>query len=78
VPRLKAAGLTIVDLREWSGHLAFTDVGAIVYYLKAVPWLVQDFSVASHLKYLFHLQDQLEAGKELIFTARKYLIEAQK
>ncbi len=41
LPQLKAAGLTIVDTREWSGQLAFTDVGAIVYYLKAVPWLVR-------------------------------------
>jgi SAM-dependent methyltransferase len=78
LPHLQAGGLKIVDLREWSGHLAFTDVGAIVYYLRAVPWLVQGFSVESHLKYLLQLQEQLENGKGLIFTARKYLIEAQK
>ena len=78
VPRLQAAGLKIVDLREWSGQLAFTDVSAIVYYLKAVPWLVQGFSVESHSKYLLQLQKRLDAGEELIFTARKYLIEAQK
>jgi ubiquinone/menaquinone biosynthesis C-methylase UbiE len=78
VPRLKAAGLEIVDTQEWSGQLAFTDVGAIVYYLKAVPWLVPGFSVESHLKYLLNLQKQLEGQETLTFAARKYLIEAHK
>jgi SAM-dependent methyltransferase len=78
VPRLKAAGLEIVNTQEWSGQLAFTDVGAIVYYLKAVPWLVPGFSVESHLKYLLNLQKQLEGQGTLAFVARKYLIEAHK
>jgi hypothetical protein len=77
-PRLKAVGLTIVDTQEWSGQLAFTDVGAIVYYLKAVPWLVHGFSVETHSKHLLMLQRRLESGAGLTFLARKYLIEARK
>jgi SAM-dependent methyltransferase len=78
VPRLQAAGLNIVDVREWTGKFAFTDVGAIVYYLKAVPWLVPGFSVATHLAYLRRLQARVDAGGELAFTARTYLIEARR
>lgn len=78
LPRLKAAGLEIVNHQDWSGELTFTDVGAIVYYLKAVPWLVPGFSVKSHSKYLFNLQKQLQIKKSLTFSARKYLIEARK
>jgi len=78
VPRLKAAGLTIENTQEWSGRLSFTDVGAIVYYLKAVPWLVSGFSVETHSKHLLTLQRRLEKSKELTFIARKYLIEAHK
>ncbi|HUE98746.1 MAG TPA: methyltransferase domain-containing protein [Anaerolineales bacterium] len=78
VHRLKSAGLRMVETREWSGQLAFTDVGAIVYYLKAVPWLVPNFSVETHLKYLLKLQSRLENGEVLAFVARKYLIETQK
>jgi SAM-dependent methyltransferase len=76
VPQLQAAGLAITDTQEWSGQLAFTDVGAIVYYLKAVPWLVPGFSVDTHTQYLLALQRRLENGEALAFTARKYLIEA--
>ncbi len=57
LPRLKSAGLEIVNFQEWSGQITFTDVGAIIYYLKAVPWLVPGFSVDSHLKYLLNLQN---------------------
>jgi len=78
LPRLKTAGLEIVDQQDWAGKLSFSDVGTIVYYLKAVPWLVPGFSVESHLKYLLALQDQLENNKPLIFSTRKYLMEARK
>jgi Methyltransferase domain len=78
VPLLQAAGCEIVEAREWQGRFAFADVGAIVYYLKAVPWLVPSFSVATHLRHLLRLQEQVDSGGELRFTARTYLIEAKK
>ena len=78
VPQLKAAGLIIVNTQEWSGRISFTDVGAIVYYLKAVPWLVPGFSVETHLQNLLTLQRRLESGLDLTFSARKYLLEANK
>ena len=78
LPQLSAAGLTIVDTQEWSGKLSFTDVGAIVYCLKAVPWLVPGFSVATHAQQLLTLQRRFERGEGLAFSARKYLIEAHK
>jgi SAM-dependent methyltransferase len=77
VPQLTAAGLTIVNTQEWSGRIAFTDVGAIVYYLQAVPWLVPGFSVETHVTYLLTLQRRLESGNGLAFVARKYLLEAR-
>lgn len=78
LPQLKSAGLMITDTRTWSGFLSFTDVGAIVYYLKAVPWLVPGFSVETHLQNLLTLQRRLESGQALTFSARKYLLEAKK
>jgi len=78
VPQLRAAGMIVDDTQEWSGKLAFTDVGAIVYYLRAVPWLVSGFSVETHLSYLLALEQRLESGEGLTFVARKYLIEGHK
>jgi len=78
LPRLKAAGLEIVNQQDWSGKLSFTDVGAIVYYLKAIPWLVRGFSVDTHLKFLLQLQQELENKGSLTFASRRYFIEAKK
>ena len=78
VPWLKRVGLELIDRREWSGTLAFRDVGAVVYYLKAVPWLVPGFSVDAHFDRLLALQRQLETRGLLAFKAMNYLLEAGK
>lgn len=75
---VEAAGLVISRAEEWTGELAFTDVGAVVYHLKAVPWLVPGFSVDSHSDGLTELQRRLDAGDRLVFEARKFLVEARK
>lgn len=78
VPRLKAAGLAITHAQDWSGRLTFTDVGAVVYYLKAVPWLVPGFAVTTHREQLLTLQHRLDRGEGLCFVARQFLVEAHK
>lgn len=78
IRQLQDLGMTIVNTKNWSGCFSFTDVGAIVYYLKAVPWLVPGFSVETHLEQLFTLQHRLEGGEGLVFTNKMYLIEACK
>ncbi len=75
---IEAAGLTILTAEDWTGVFTFTDVGAIVYYLKAVPWIVPGFSVATHMDELLTLQIELEAQGKLRFAAKKFLIEARK
>ena len=78
LPWLQTAGFEVVDVQEWSGRLVFTDVGAVVYYLKAVPWLVPGFSVESQTGNLLALQEQLNEQGQLVYEARNYLIEAVK
>ena len=78
VPLLQAAGMKVIHVEEWSGTFTFIDVGALVYYLKAMPWVVPDFSVDKYADNLLRLQAQLERGEKLAFTDRKYIIEARK
>ena len=77
-PLLEDAGLATADEREWEGRLKFADVGAVVYYLKAVPWEVPGFGVRTHFERLVALQERLDAEGELSFYAGKFLIEARK
>jgi SAM-dependent methyltransferase len=76
--KLATAGLSITEEQEWAGKVTFADIGAIVYYLKAVPWLVPGFNVASHQDTLFALHGRAEAGQPLAFTSRYYILEARK
>ena len=56
----------------------FRDVGAIVYYLKAVPWTVEGFTVDGCLDALESLQARLDDGDELCFTRSLYYYRARK
>ena len=58
--------------------MVFADVGAIVYYLKAIPWEVPGFTVKTNLRHLFAVQERLEAGEELSFHTARFLLEARK
>jgi SAM-dependent methyltransferase len=68
--------LVVEIAREWTGKAVFDDVGAIVYYLKAVPWTVEGFSVERNLAHLFALQQRLEREGELVFSDMMMLIKA--
>ena len=76
--RLMAAGMTIVHSADWTGKHRFTDVGALVYQLRAVPWLVPGFTVTAHLPRLRQLHQRCQQGHPLAFAFRTFLIEARK
>ncbi|WP_421932235.1 class I SAM-dependent methyltransferase [Phenylobacterium sp.] len=73
-----ALGAEIRRAEEWRGPVTFADVGALIYFLKAIPWVVQDFDVERRLEPLETLQGKLEAGEPLRFTYTRFLIEAVK
>lgn len=76
---LVALGFEIRDAREWRGPVEFSDVGAIVYFLKAIPWVVEGFQVDRDLERLRRFQARLESGGgSLQFTYTRFLIEAVK
>jgi ubiquinone/menaquinone biosynthesis C-methylase UbiE len=72
------SNLVIEIAQEWTGKLIFKDVATLVYYLKAIPWTVPDFSVEKHRATLEQLQKKLESEGELVFTERRMLIKAHK
>jgi SAM-dependent methyltransferase len=75
---LKAHGLTIVRGEAWTGRQTFSDVGALVYFLKVIPWIVHGFGVDKHAAVLEELQDRVDAGAPLSFKIERFLVEAQK
>ncbi|MGW9348368.1 class I SAM-dependent methyltransferase [Nocardiopsis flavescens] len=74
----QAAGLEVVDLRSEELHTAFFDVGAVVYFLRKVVWMVPGFTVDAYLDRLRAMHDHI--GREGSFTATttRFLIEARR
>jgi hypothetical protein len=73
-----AAGLDVELAQEWSGKATFADVGAVIYFLRAVPWLVDDFSVDGFLPQLAALQARLERLGKLEFAVSQFLLLAKR
>lgn len=70
--------LTVEIAQEWSGRMIFTDVASLVYYLKAIPWVVDDFTVETHLPYLIRQQERLEREGQLVFQEKLLVLRARK
>jgi SAM-dependent methyltransferase len=71
-------GLDIELARSWWGTISFFDVGALVYYLKAIPWEVPDFSVDRFRPELLGLQRRLDQTGSLRFDEGRFVIKARK
>lgn len=75
---LVGLGFEIRTAEEWRGPVNFHDVGALVYFLKAIPWVIQGFDLARDRDVLEALHAGLAAGRPLQFTYTRFLIEAVK
>ena len=74
----RAAGLEIVDLRNERLALEFSDVGAMVWFLRKVIWTVPGFTVAAHRARLRDLHEQIQRDGPFRSTMSRTLVEARK
>jgi SAM-dependent methyltransferase len=72
------AGLVVTDLRSERLRTAFNDIGAVVYFLRLVIWIVPGFTVERYRNQLRALHDQIEAEGPFVAHASRFLIEARK
>jgi hypothetical protein len=75
---LEAAGLEIVDGQEEMLEHVIYDIGALVYFLKAVSWQVPDFDVDRYDAELRELDAAIRANGRAVFHDHRYLVEARK
>jgi SAM-dependent methyltransferase len=57
--QLERAGLRVVESDEAFEETTFADVGAFAWYLKAIPWIVDGFSISDHRARLERLQPEM-------------------
>ncbi|MFC1430345.1 class I SAM-dependent methyltransferase [Streptacidiphilus sp. N1-3] len=74
----EAAGLEVLDLRAESLRTEFFDIGAVVYFLRKVIWMVPGFTVAQYRDRLEELHKQILAEGPFVAHTTRFLIEARK
>ncbi len=74
----RAAGLVVIDLRHAVLRTVFHDIGAVVYFLRKVPWTVPGFTVDRYRRQLAALHDQIQHQGPFVAHARRFLIETHK
>lgn len=65
------------EIEELS-FIRFSDIGAIVYYLNAIPWIIEDFSVNNYYNELYRLHQYIENHGYFDMLNKKFLIVARK
>ncbi|WP_436232592.1 class I SAM-dependent methyltransferase [Actinacidiphila alni] len=73
-----AAGLDVLDLRTADLRMEFRDIGAVVYYLRKVIWMVPGFTVEQYRDRLLAMHRLIEAEGSFTATVTRFLIEARK
>ncbi|MEQ0562220.1 methyltransferase domain-containing protein [Amycolatopsis sp. NEAU-NG30] len=73
-----AAGLEVVDLRAERLRMEFSDIGAVVYFLRKVIWLVPGFTAERYRDRLRELHELIERDGPFTAHSARFLIEARK
>ena len=68
----------LIKLKEDEVKNRFYDIGAVIYYLQAIPWTIPDFNVAKYHDQLFALHRFIEQQGYLDVMCHRFLIIAQK
>jgi SAM-dependent methyltransferase len=73
-----SAGLDVVDLRSEALRTEFFDIGAVVYFLRKVVWMVPGFTVDAYRDQLRALHERIEDEGPFVATTTRFLIEARR
>jgi len=75
---LKRHGFTIIRQQEALLPTTFRDVGALVYYLRAIPWQVPDFSVWKYRDRLYKIHQEIQETGTFESHVHRFYIEARR
>ncbi|MHA2253930.1 MAG: class I SAM-dependent methyltransferase [Candidatus Kariarchaeaceae archaeon] len=78
VNQLEETGFTVVEQHEAFPLTRIFDVGSIVYYLKAIPWQIPDFSIEKYKDKLLEIHDKIQTSGFIEVRSHYFLIIAEK
>jgi hypothetical protein len=78
IEMFRDAGMKILEFGESIGKTKFNDIGAVVYYLKCIPWQVKDFSIEKYYKKLEILNEIIKINGFIEFILHRFYIIIKK
>lgn len=76
--QLQDNGFNIIKSKEDASRTRFYDVGAILYYLKAIPWQISDFNLENSKDRLFEIHKFINKVGFIDINSNRFLMIAQK
>jgi SAM-dependent methyltransferase len=76
--QLASAGLGIVDSGEGTEVMSFADIGALAWYLKLIPWTIDNFSIATYRRQLERLHERIATNGPLSIRLPAFWLKAVK
>jgi SAM-dependent methyltransferase len=74
----RTAGLELLDLRTCALRVEFFDLGAVVHFLRKVPWTVPGFTPEAYDERLRALHRCIQQEGSFVSTAQRVLVEARR
>lgn len=78
VAELEQQGFKIIENKEEFPTAKFYDIGAIIYYLKIIPWQIPDFSIERYFEKLKEIKIHIDQKGSLVIKAHRFFIVAEK
>jgi SAM-dependent methyltransferase len=72
------AGFELISVKEEFPLAEFADIGAVVFYLRIIPWQVADFNVNNYRHKLYAIHQHILSNGPLKVHDHRILIEARK
>jgi SAM-dependent methyltransferase len=76
--QLERAGLHVVERASAPLVQVIRDVGALAWGLKAIPWMVPEFSIDRYRKHLREIQARIDTDGPITVRQRRFWVRAQK
>ena len=73
VSQVEQAGLCVEVAEDGEEELRFADVGALAWYLKAIPWCIPDFTIERYREALLRLD-----GHDIVVRASRFWLRGRK
>jgi hypothetical protein len=71
-------GFDVLYFNEDFPKTRFYDLGAVLFYLKAIPWQIEDFSIDKYRETLETIEKNIKNNGFIEFTEHRFIIKSKK